>query len=153
MIFSASVGLVEKAIKPETEQGICVKVGICVYVCVCECVLQVWHHYFGLTKGAIWDNLKSTKWSDFSIFCFHRFSLGTWGLLLFSCLVESDSCDPMCWGPPGSSVQGISLARILQWDAISFSMGFSQPRDLTHISHLAGRCFNTEPLGKPWTWG
>ena len=39
-IFSASVGLVEKAIKPETEQGICVKVGmcVCVYVCVCVCM-------------------------------------------------------------------------------------------------------------------
>ena len=55
-IFSASVGLVEKATKPETEQRIRVKVGVC--VCVCVCVLQVGHHYFGLTKGAIWDNLK-----------------------------------------------------------------------------------------------
>ena len=55
-IFSASVGLVEKATKPEREQGICVKVGVC--VCVCVCVLQVRYHYFGLTKGAIWDNLK-----------------------------------------------------------------------------------------------
>ena len=34
-IFSASVGLVEKATKPEREQGICVKVGVCVCVCVC----------------------------------------------------------------------------------------------------------------------
>ena len=57
-IFSASVGLVEKATKPEREQGICVKVGVCVCVCVCVCVLQVRHHYFGLPKGAIWDNLK-----------------------------------------------------------------------------------------------
>ena len=36
-IFSASVGLVEKATKPEREQGICVKVGVCVCVCVCVC--------------------------------------------------------------------------------------------------------------------
>ena len=33
-IFSASVGLVEKATKPETEQRIRVKVGVCVCVCV-----------------------------------------------------------------------------------------------------------------------
>ena len=116
-------------------------------MCVCECVLQVWHHYFGLTKGAIWDNLKSTKWSDFSIFCFHRFSLGTWGLLLlFSCLVESDSCDPMCWGPPGSSVQGISLARILQWLPFPSPWDFPNPgiwltspiwqEDVLTLSHL-----------------
>jgi len=63
----------------------------------------------------------------------------------------SDSCDPIYWGPAGSSVHGISLARILEWAAISFSMGFSQPRDLTHISHLAGRFFTTELPGKPWT--
>ena len=55
------MGLVEKAIKPETEQGICVKAGMCVCVCVSVCVLQIGHHYLGLIKGAIWDNLKSTK--------------------------------------------------------------------------------------------
>ena len=31
----------------------------------------------------------------------------------------SDSCDPMDCGPPGSSVHGISQARILEWVAIS----------------------------------
>ena len=39
-IFSASVGLVEKATKPETEQRICVKVGVC-FVCVCVFCLFV----------------------------------------------------------------------------------------------------------------
>ena len=34
----------------------------------------------------------------------------------------SDSfCDPMDCSPPGSSVGGISQARILEWVAISFS--------------------------------
>ena len=33
-------------------------------------------------------------------------------------------------------------ARILEWVAISFSRVFSQPRDRTWISHIAGRCFN-----------
>ena len=36
--------------------------------------------------------------------------------------------------PPGSAVYGISPARILEWVAISFSRGSSQPRDQTHIS-------------------
>ena len=36
--------------------------------------------------------------------------------------------------PPGSSVYGISQARILEWVAISSSRGSSQPRDRTHIS-------------------
>ena len=33
----------------------------------------------------------------------------------------SASCDPMDCRPPGSSVHGIFLARILEWVAISFS--------------------------------
>ena len=35
---------------------------------------------------------------------------------------------------PGSSVHGISQERILEWVAISFSRGSSQPRDCTHVS-------------------
>ena len=34
-------------------------------------------------------------------------------------------CDPMSCSPPGSSVHGISQARILEWIAISFSRGSS----------------------------
>ena len=52
-------------------------------------------------------------------------------------------------GPPGSSVHGILQARVLEWDAISFSRGSSWPRDGTHVSGLAGRFFITEPPGKP----
>ena len=36
--------------------------------------------------------------------------------------------------PPGPSVHGISQARILEWVAISFSMGSPQPRDQTWVS-------------------
>ena len=43
--------------------------------------------------------------------------------------------------PPGSSVHGIYQA-IMEWVAISFSRGSSQPRDLTQVSRIAGRCFN-----------
>ena len=38
-------------------------------------------------------------------------------------------CDPMDCNPPGSSVHGIFQARVLEWIAISFSRGSSQPRD------------------------
>ena len=34
-------------------------------------------------------------------------------------------CDPMDCGPPGSSVHGILQARILEWVAISCSIGSS----------------------------
>ena len=37
-------------------------------------------------------------------------------------------CNPMDCSPPGSSVCGISLARILEWVAISFFRGSSRPR-------------------------
>ena len=39
-------------------------------------------------------------------------------------------CDPMDCSPPGSSVLGILQARILEWVAMPFSRGSSQPRDL-----------------------
>ena len=42
-------------------------------------------------------------------------------------------CDPMDCSPPGSSIHGISQARILEWVAISFSGGSSQPRDGTRL--------------------
>ena len=38
-------------------------------------------------------------------------------------------CDLMDHSLPGSSVQGILQARILEWDAISSSRRSSQPRD------------------------
>ena len=47
--------------------------------------------------------------------------------------------DPMDGSPPGSSVHGILQARILEWVAIAFSRGSSQPRDRTQVSCIAGR--------------
>ena len=41
---------------------------------------------------------------------------------------------PMVYSPPGSSVHGISQAKILEWVAISFSRGSSWPRDWTCTS-------------------
>ena len=46
--------------------------------------------------------------------------------------------------PPGSSVYGISQARVLEWVAISFSRGSSWPWNQTWASCLAGRFFTTE---------
>ena len=43
-------------------------------------------------------------------------------------------CISMGCSPPGSSVHRISLARILEWVAISFSRGSSRPRDQTCVS-------------------
>ena len=39
-------------------------------------------------------------------------------------------CDPMDCSLPGSSVHGIFQARVLEWAAISFSMGFFQTQGM-----------------------
>ena len=56
--------------------------------------------------------------------------------------------DPMDCSLPGSSVRGISQARIMEWLALAISKGFSRPRGQTPVSCLAGRFFTTEPPGK-----
>ena len=64
---------------------------------------------------------------------------------LQSCLTH---CDPMDCSSPGSSVHGILQARILEWVAMPFSRGSSQPRGLTHLSWIlciAGRFSPAEP--------
>ena len=53
----------------------------------------------------------------------------SWGWWWFSRSVVPDSYSPMDCSPPGSSVHGISQVRILEWLAISFSRGSSQPRN------------------------
>ena len=45
-------------------------------------------------------------------------------------------CDSMDFGPPVSSVHGISQSRILKWVAISFSRGSSELRDQTCNSFI-----------------
>ena len=54
-------------------------------------------------------------------------------------------CDPKDCSPRGSSVRGISQARILEWVAFFFCRGFSQPR----VSCITGGLFIPEPPGKP----
>ena len=60
------------------------------------------------------------------------------------CLVSQSCltlCDPTVCSPLGSSVHGILQSRILEWVAIHFSRGSSQPREWTQVSLIAGRFF------------
>ena len=59
-------------------------------------------------------------------------------LVVQSCLTL---CDPMDCSLPVSCVHGILQARIVEWIAISFSRGSSQPRDQTLVSCIAGKLF------------
>ena len=43
-------------------------------------------------------------------------------------------CNPKDYWLPGSSVHGIPQERILEWVAMPFSRGSSQPRDQTLVS-------------------
>ena len=49
--------------------------------------------------------------------------------------------NPMDCSPPVSSVHGIFQARILEWVAMPFSRGYSQPRDRTQV-------FNVSSIGR-----
>ena len=69
-------------------------------------------------------------------------------------------CDPMDCSQPGSSVHGISQARILVWVAILFSRGSSHPRiehmspglqaDYLPLSHLGSKVeIGIHPIPEP----
>ena len=69
-------------------------------------------------------------------------SWGEWGSIQqASVLVVPTLFDPVDWSLSGSSVHGILQASILEWVAISFSRGSSQPRDRTWVSRLAGSLY------------
>ena len=60
-------------------------------------------------------------------------------------------CNFMDCSPPGSSVHGISQAKILEWVTMPCPRGSSQTRDRTDVSCIpciSGGFFTNEPLGK-----
>ena len=70
--------------------------------------------------------------SDLFFFSPEHPSCGTWLKVKVKVLVTQPCLtlgDPMDCSLPGSSVQGILQARILEWVAIAFSRGSSQPRE------------------------
>ena len=56
---------------------------------------------------------------------------------------------PRDCSPPGSSVHGILQERILEWVAISFSRGSSQPRIKPGSPSLQADALPSEPPGEP----
>ena len=78
---------------------------------------------------------------------------GAGGVGGFCCLVMK-SCptlsSPMNWSPLGSSVFGISQARILEWVAIPFSRGICLTQGWnSHLLHWQADSLPAEPSGKP----
>ena len=68
-----------------------------------------------------------------SIICKAQESVWKWKWVTQSCLT-------LC-NPTDCIVHGVLQARILEWVVLPFSRGSSQPRDLTQVSWIAGRCF------------
>ena len=94
--------------------------------------------FWGVEKNKSMD----FRW-EYEVWC-QSIKSGTRKSLSEGCEV-SQSCltlyDPVDYSLPGSSIHGIFQARVLEWVAISFSRGSSQPRGWTWISCIAGRCF------------
>ena len=59
-------------------------------------------------------------------------------------------CEPIDCGPPALLSMGILQARKLEWVAISFSRGTSQPRDRTQSPSLQADSLQSEPPRKPF---
>ena len=51
-------------------------------------------------------------------------------------------CPTLC-DPVDYTVHGILRAKILEWVAVLFSRGSSQPKDQTQVSHIAGGFFTS----------
>ena len=60
----------------------------------------------------------------------------------------AQSCPTLC-NPMDYTLHGILQARILEWVAVPFSEGSSQPRDRTRCPALQADSFPAEPQGKP----
>ena len=67
--------------------------------------------------------------------------LDIWFMWACVCLVAQSCLTLVTHRLPGSTVQEILQARILEWVAISFSRGSSQPRNQTQVSSIAVRLY------------
>ena len=94
----------------------------------------------GNPKGNLCDHTFVFFW----VLCAHIYVPVKRQKLLFPSRWESvkvtPSCPTLC-NPIESTVHGNLQARILEWVAIPFSRGSSQPRDPSQVSCIAGRLY------------
>ena len=86
----------------------------------------------GLVEGSAVTVLKYLTIFDHGPLIFH----------LENCVKITQSCPALC-DPVDYTVHGILQARILEWVALPFSRGSSQPRDGTQVSRMAGGFFTS----------
>ena len=83
---------------------------------------------------------------------FLRWALGIHKWSLSQSLSCPTLCNPMDSNQPGSSVHGISQARILEWVAISVSRGSSWPRAGSRVSCISSRFFTIWATWEAFLW-
>ena len=111
------------------------------------------HNIIVQSKNNQQENNFFVIWSSYATFAFQYINtLYIFYHIAYVCIVfkglmfhEKDNIttlwDPMDSSQPSSSVHGIFQARILEWVAISFSRGSSQPTDRTQVFRIVGRRF------------
>ena len=82
--------------------------------------------------------MRSSIWNQTAIICRILFKEVKWNEVTQSC---PTLCNPRDCSLPCFSVYGIFQARVLEWGAMSFSRGSSQPREWTRASRIVGRSF------------
>ena len=108
----------------------------------------------GSSQPGDWTHIFCTGSRFFTVWAtvnrFYLLGARSWDVCM--CSIGSNTLWPHECSSPGSSVHSISLARILEWVAISSSRRSSWPRDQTFISFISfteGIFFTVEPSGKP----
>ena len=108
--------------------------------------VSLWRRNNFTWKGTTWDQIQVSfhvwdcPWvmpnetEGWPVTCLYFLSSSEWSEVAQLCLTL---CDPMDCSLPGFSIHGVFQTRILEWVAISFSRGSSQPRDWTQVSRIA----------------
>ena len=126
------------------------------YILVCYSVPLPIYYWGGRSFGLVSYILNITIFHIFKIFPLKNWFTDIKILYIssYAAAAVAKSClilfDLMDCSPPGSSVHGISQARILEWIAIFSPRASSPPRDQTCLSCLAGGFLTTEPPRKPF---
>ena len=99
-----------------------------------------------LSRLSMMENNLGRK-GEFICYCICNSS----GIGIFVVVLVTKSClfsDPMNCSPPGSPVQGIFQAGILEWVAISLSRGSSWPRAHSSVSCIERRTLHRHASGE-----
>ena len=123
---------------------------ICISPCFLACKASDEKSNYNISVGLFLDC--SVLLTDMAFLGQYCIVLITIILYVCMCVLVTQSCltlcDPTDCSLPGFSVHGILQAAILEWIAIPFSRGTSQPRDRTLVSCITGRFFTIWATGK-----